>query len=199
MESLPLASLSMDSLGEPMPPVLRDIHGIGGVPWWPPGPGWWLAAGALLLVALVVWRRGALSRLRRMLPVLPVRASGRWRAEATAALRRLRGRARAGDDPQACLGALSELLRRIAMARLGRPACAGLTGEAWLVWLAAEDPQGFPWDERGRVLLSAPYAPPGRVPGADLRDLIEAALVWVQAPPGRRRLGVPGLTGHGRV
>lgn len=189
----------MESFSEPVQPVLRDIHGIGGVPWWPPGPGWWLGAAVLVLVALVVWRRGALDRLRLMLPVLPVRGSGRWRAAAAAALRRLRGRVRAGDDPQACLGDLSELLRRIAMARLGRPACAGLTGDSWLAWLAAEDPQGFPWGERGRVLLTAPYAPPGRVPAADLRDLIEAALVWVQAPPGPRRPGVPDLPGHVRV
>jgi hypothetical protein len=100
-------------------------------------------------------------------------------------LRDLSRRARTGQDVKTLAGELSELLRRIAMARLGRPACAGLTGADWLDWLAAHDPNGFPWHERGRVLLVAPYAPPG-AGAADLQTLIEAAEGWVSAGDPKR-------------
>ena len=33
-------------------PVLRDIHGLDAVPWWPIAPGWWLIAGVLVLLVL---------------------------------------------------------------------------------------------------------------------------------------------------
>ena len=97
---------------------------------------------------------------------------------------------------------LSELLRRVAMARLGREACAGLVGEAWLAWLAEQDPKGFDWRTRGRPLLDAPYAPPAPVRVADpsragpsgravegLQDwlvLIDAAYQWVLVEDKRR-------------
>jgi len=77
------------------------------------------------------------------------------------------------------------------MARLGRDACAGLTGREWLDWLTKNDPAGFQWSTRGRSLLDMPYAPPGRAAGKELLTLIDAAYVWVTASdtenrPGRR-------------
>ncbi len=181
----------MDGLTAAGSPVLRDIHGITGVPWWPPGPGWWLAAAALLILVWVVRRRGVPRSWRLVLPLLRPGAARAWRGEASRALRALRRRVRAGADPKVCVGDLSELLRRIAMARLGRPACAGHTGEAWLAWLSANDPRGFSWTERGRVLLTGPYAPPGQVPAADLLDLIDAAAAWVAPFAPRARTGIP--------
>jgi hypothetical protein len=80
-------------------------------------------------------------------------------------------------------GELSELMRRIAMARFGRPACAGLSGEEWLEWLARNDPAGFDWSGRAHLMLELPYAPPGRA-GAErplFNLLIDAALAWVAA------------------
>ncbi|RKT45834.1 DUF4381 domain-containing protein [Thiocapsa rosea] len=182
----------MDPILAPSPPIamLRDIHGIPPIPWWPPAPGWWLLAIALTLFALLVWRARARISLRIPIPGITL---GSWRWEAAAALRDLRRRAGKGQDPKQTLGELSELLRRIAMARLGRPACAGLVGTAWLDWLAAHDPNGFHWHERGRILIDAPYAPAGalrsRVGMKDLLALIDAALAWVEvrdAPQGRR-------------
>ena len=84
---------------------------------------------------------------------------GSWRWDAARQLRALRQRA-ATQDPKLTAGDLSELLRRVAMARLGRDACAGLAGEDWLAWLADQDPRGFDWRSKGRLLLDAPYAPP---------------------------------------
>ncbi len=166
---------------------LRDIRGIEGIPWWPPADGWWMLLGAMALIGLALWHWRAFLRLRVPIPGITL---GSWRWDAAAALRDLRRRARAGQDPKDTAGELSELLRRIAMARLGRPACAGLAGEDWLAWLAANDPRGFPWHERGRLLLDAPYAPPRRAedPGLSkpLAELMDAAYFWVSAPVPRR-------------
>lgn len=185
----------MDPILAPSPPIamLRDIHDIPPIPWWPPAPGWWLLAIALTLLALLVWRARARIGLRIPVPGITL---GSWRWEAAAALLDLRRRAGKGQDAKQILGELSELLRRIAMARLGRPACAGLAGTAWLDWLAAEDPNGFPWPERGRILIDAPYAPAdsfgSRVGAKDLLRLIDAALAWVEVrdPPKGRRHGL---------
>jgi hypothetical protein len=168
---------------------LRDYHLPEAISWWPPAPGWWLLAIALTLLVIFVWRTRARISLRIPIPGITL---GTWRWEAAAALRDLRRRAGKGQDAKETLGELSELLRRIAMARLGRPACAGLVGTAWLDWLAAHDPNDFQWPERGRILIDAPYAPAGALRSSvgtkDLLSLIGAALAWVEvrdAPRGR--------------
>ncbi|WP_373509194.1 DUF4381 domain-containing protein [Thiocapsa sp.] len=185
----------MDPILAPSPPIamLRDIHDIPPIPWWPPAPGWWLLAIALPLLALLLWRARARISLRIPIPGITL---GSWRWEAAAALRDLRRRAGKGQDAKQILGELSELLRRIAMARLGRPSCAGLTGTAWLDWLAAQDPNGFSWHKRGRVLIDAPYAPAGALRSSigakELLSLIDAAFAWVEVrdTPRRRRQGL---------
>jgi hypothetical protein len=157
---------------------LRDIHGIQGVPWWPPGPGWWLLAAAVLALVVSAWRFRAQIRLR--IPPLPVLNLGSWRWDAARQLRDLRRRAGTQDSKQTA-GELSELLRRIAMARLGRDACAGLTGEDWLAWLGGNDPKGFDWPRHGRLLLDVPYAPPGKSSrSGELLSLIDAVYDWVE-------------------
>lgn len=163
---------------------LRDIRGIEGVPWWPLAGGWWMLLGALLVLGLLAWHWRTVLRLP-----IPYLTLGSWRWDAAAALRDLRRRDRAGQDGKTTAAELSELLRRIAMARLGRGACAGLAGEDWLDWLSAQDPRGFPWRERGRILLDAPYAPPGRLGDRRLAELIEAAYAWVAAPQPRPASG----------
>jgi hypothetical protein len=146
---------------------LRDIRGLDAIPWWPPAPGWWLAlAGALLLMLLLIWS------IRHLLRFPP----GGWRNEARQRLRALR-RALRETPTKEIAGELSELLRRIAMARFGRRDCAGLSGEDWLEWLREKDPSGFDWATRGRVLLRLPYAPEGDAEDAKaVRALIDAAL-----------------------
>lgn len=170
---------------------LRDIHDIAPIPWWPPAPGWWLLALALLVLAALAWRERARLGLRVPIPGITL---GTWRWEAAAALRDLERRSARREEVKQTLAELSELLRRIAMARLGRHACAGLNGAAWLDWLTTHDPRGFPWRERGRLLIDAPYAPaetlPGRVSAAELQALITAVSAWVEVRdrPPRQRL-----------
>jgi hypothetical protein len=186
---------------------LRDIRGIEGVPWWPLADGWWILLGAMVLIGLAAWHWRVVLRLRVPIPFVTL---GSWRWDAASALRDLRRRARAGQDAKTTAGELSELLRRIAMARLGRSACAGLVGEGWLGWLAEKDPKGFAWRERGRTLIEAPYAPLARAGDRGqtdpLLELIDAAYAWVSAPAPRqpqaseagggtrwRRLRLPGM------
>jgi len=149
---------------------LRDIHGIDPAPWWPPAPGWWLLLlGLLLLVLLVVW----FLRRRRLYPL------GRWQQDARRQLLALRRRMKQEPAKQVA-GDLSELLRRIAISRCGRQQTAALTGEMWLDWLQSNDTTGFPWRDKGGLLLELPYAPPGRsADPALLAQLIDAALLWV--------------------
>ncbi|MCF7978601.1 MAG: DUF4381 domain-containing protein [Chromatiaceae bacterium] len=135
--------------------TLRDIHDALGNPWWPLAPGWWLLLGLTIAAVALGWHY---RRARPILPAIPLLRIGDWRWDARRELQRLRrdsGRA----SLKARLAELSELLKRIAMARHGRSACAGLHGQAWLDWLSAHDPDGFNWRQHGQLIVSAPYAP----------------------------------------
>ncbi|MCF7990715.1 MAG: DUF4381 domain-containing protein [Thiohalocapsa sp.] len=191
---------------------LRDIHDALGTPWWPLAPGWWLLLGAAALLSLLIWRFRPNWRLHLPIPFVTL---GDWRWDAARALRRLR-RESAGAPLKERVSALSELLRRIAMARQGRAACAGLHGNDWLDWLTRHDPRGFDWRNEGRLLLDAPYAPaaPGGADEDKLRRLLDAVEPWitVRAPrtdrpesrlrrllPARRRTGAgAGVAETGR-
>ncbi len=151
---------------------LRDIRGLDPVSWFPPAVGWWLIAVAVtvLILALLWWRDQ-----RQRYPL------GSWQKDAQRRLRALRRRLEEWDS-KTVAGELSELLRRIAMARHGREACAGLAGDEWLAWLQARDPSDFDWNDRGRLLLELPYAPTGTPEHSDaLRQLIDATQRWVFA------------------
>lgn len=163
---------------------LRDIHGIQSVPWWPPGPGWWLLAAAVIALLYVVWRFRTKIRLR--IPPLPFFTVGSWRWDAARRLRNLRKRAPNQDGKQTA-GELSELMRRIAMARFGRDACAGLAGKDWLEWLQGKDPKDFDWPRQGSLLLEVPYAPPADLGRSDeLIRLIDAAYDWIEVEERRK-------------
>jgi len=157
---------------------LRDIRGLDPLPWWPLAPGWWVMAGILTMLLIVglliawwvhIWHQD-------------------WRSDAYHRLSELGTRVHQAGAKEVATQ-LSELLRRIAMVRYGRMACASLTGEDWLHWLDAKDPAGFRWSERGRILIDLPYAPPRdqvRTAGTDpdsLRTLIEAVLPWLEREP----------------
>jgi hypothetical protein len=173
---------------------LRDIQGITGVSWWPLATGWWLLLAVLVALAFAAYHWRTILRLRVPIPGITL---GTWRWDAAAQLRSLRRRAREGQDPKTTVDELSELLRRIAMARWGRESCAGLTGEEWLAWLAAKDPAGFPWEVRGRLLATAPYAPPGALSERDILALIDAAYSWVSAPNPKPARSDTGKSGRG--
>jgi hypothetical protein len=146
---------------------LKAIHGLDPISWWPLAPGWWISALLILLSILII----ALF-IRHLINYPP----GSWRKDAREALRQLR-RASWQQSPKETVGELSELLRRIGMARFGRRGLASLSGPEWLEWLHHSDPNDFDWLGRGKILLSLPYAPEERaVDQGDLDVLITAAL-----------------------
>ena len=157
---------------------LHDIQGLDEISWWPLASGWWLLA-ALAMVLLF-----ALLLLLRNLLRYP---AGSWRRQAWQQLRTLKQQAN-HMPAQQLAGELSELLRRIAIARLGRARAAGLSGERWLAWLQKHDPAGFAWSRRGRPLLTLPYAPPDsdQYSSGRLLVLIDAAFAWVDRGARRR-------------
>jgi hypothetical protein len=159
---------------EPILYQLRDIHGPDPVSWWPPAPGWWLLAVGIVLSLWLLWKIIPLLRIPFVMELT-------WRWDASRQLRELRRRVRKEQDPKQSAAELSELLRRIAMARLGRNACAGLTGGDWLQWLQDNDPQNYTWTEQGALLLDLPYAPPGSASAErrQLMGLIDAAQNWI--------------------
>lgn len=156
---------------------MRDIRDLDAVAWWPLATGWWLLiAGAATAVLAVHFGRAPFARWRR-------RRQERWRRDARQQLAELE-RQLGTLGPKAATAHLSELLRRIAVARCGRAACAGLEGERWLAFLAANDPRRFPWTEHRKLLLEAPYAPPAAFAGQpiadELRALVRAARAWTR-------------------
>jgi hypothetical protein len=171
---------------EPGTIVLRDIHGLDTIPWWPLATGWWylIAVAGLLLLGVVI---------RYWMIYTGVWLG--WRGDARRQLRELRKDLRR-DDPREIAGRLSELLRRIAMARSGRKVAAGLTGGRWLQWLNEHDDSRFDWERHGQILLTAPYMPPSMaVQRKELGSLISAASRWVEVkdPAPRRESPVQWL------
>ena len=161
-------------------PVLRDIHGLDAVPWWPLAPGWWLLAGLLALLVVAAAGRYWLLYYSPWIG---------WRGDARRQLRTLKQLLRV-EDPRDIADRLSELLRRIAMAHSGRREAAGLTGDDWLHWLATHDNSGFDWEQRGQLLLTAPYMPPSLAVARDeLSALITAARHWIDAATPVKRPG----------
>lgn len=144
------------------PPLqLRDIHLPQAPDFWPPAPGWWLAAAVVLALlawlGLTGWRRLRLQRRRRRL------------LQSLEQLDRTLG---PEQDPRFA-SEVSILLRRLALTRYPRQQVAGLTGEAWLRFLDRHGGDGGFTTGPGRVLADAPYAPQPRIDREALRRLAE--------------------------
>jgi hypothetical protein len=146
---------------------LRPYHMPDSVGWWPPAPGWWLLL-ALVIAALAAavgwWRRGR----RRS---APVRQAERELDALWAAFER-------DGDAHVLARGCSRLLRRLAVARFGRRAVAGLTGEAWLAFLDERGGGGTFRQGSGRSLLEAPYRP---VAAPDAEALCRSVRDWLRS------------------
>jgi hypothetical protein len=150
---------------------LRDIHLPGAPAFWPPAPGWWLVAAAL--IALLAWVTVAGLRQYR------IRLR---RRRILAALANLEAGLASERTPES-LARLSELLRRLALTRFPRRQVAALTGAAWLRFLDASGGNGRFAEGPGRVLAAGPYQ---RALPSDLDPVALAALVreWVKKNTG---------------
>lgn len=151
---------------------LQDIHAPA-ASWWPPAPGWWLLALALLL-ALGLLLRWQLRRAGRR----------RWVALAEAELLGLQVAFDAGQlDPRQAVASLSVLMRRAALAALGRERAARATDERWIA-VIGEVGGGRFGRAAAELLLSAPYR--REAPSEEqVRDLFAQCGDWLR---GARRV-----------
>jgi hypothetical protein len=164
---------------------LHDIHLPGGIAWWPPAPGWWIAA-ALVLAALAV---AGLQYYR-----------GRHRRAALGAVRRLQSALEQGAEPVGCLQRLSTVLRRYAMttADAGVPVAEepepsvgrvpGLIGDRWLRYLDSRWERDEFARGTGRLLLAAPYARPESIDRLHALELTALCCDWLKHQ--RKRSGL---------
>lgn len=137
---------------------LRDIQApdVSGLP----APGWWILAGAVLLVAVALFFVARRYKRRA------------WQREARAELARLRsqmGTVRVSDS----LSGVSRLVRRVALAARPREDVASLQGDAWLTVLDdiggnSQFSNGF-----GQLLEQGPYQPDPQLDDHDLEALMD--------------------------
>jgi hypothetical protein len=135
---------------------LRDAHPPEAPPWWPPAPGWWIAAVLAIVLAVLL--------ARRLAP--------RWRRY------RLRRRLLAALEGAGSAAEISQVLRAAALARFPREA-AGLSGERWLAFLEARDAVRGRFAGLAAALTEMPYRAPRA--GDDPARLREAARGWLRA------------------
>ncbi len=146
---------------------LRDIHLPPSVSFWPPAPGWWVLAGLVVLLLVVL----VMLELRRR-QTLGYRAMQELNTIAQDQARYV--------DARAVAAASAVLMRRILLSRAGRTEAASLTGEGWLGFLA--EGKGGIAPEVSGFIAAAPYLPPG-APGGDAvsREVVVAAVRrWIR-------------------
>ena len=145
---------------------LRDIHLPGPTDFWPPAPGWWIAAivalGLLTWIGVIAWRH--LMRRRHRLHILGL-------------LEQLEQSSIDMHTPE-FLAQLSRLTRRVALMRFPDQAVASLTGKDWLRFLDESGGNGRFCNGPGRVLADGPYV--RDLPGAvDTRGLTRLVRDWI--------------------
>ncbi|EIJ42703.1 hypothetical protein BegalDRAFT_1829 [Beggiatoa alba B18LD] len=130
---------------------LRDIRGLSEISWFPLANGWLIVLSLIAIICFILIYR----MIRRY------RQHQRWQWSAYQIWQQLNPLT--VNNPQQLqtnLQTLNILLKRVAIQRYGRAECAGLTGQAWLVWLTIHDPKGFNWQTDGNLLQSQLYASP---------------------------------------
>lgn len=134
---------------------LHDIVVPEPIPWWPPAPGWYFVIATALFGGMFLiylgWNRWRVNAYRRV------------------ALQEL--------ETANSVDAISELLRRTALAVWPRTDVAALTGAAWPRWLEATVP--IPMSEQVRDQLTRGIYDP-RVQTDDLSELKRYAFGWIR-------------------
>ena len=134
---------------------LKGLHYPVAPSWWPLAWGWYVILGIILLVALIIF-------LKRMSSPL------------TYASREMKKIQKSAPEKQ--LKLLSQLLKRVAMARYGREAIAPLSEDTWQEFLLASAPKILT-KEQAHQLAYAIYNPNPETPD---KKLFSATQKWIE-------------------
>lgn len=147
---------------------LRDIHLPDASLWWPPAPGWWIAAALLLVLGLLIpW-------FIRRLRYKPVKRLSLGELET------IRNGFNSGLDKHDVIKDTAALLRRTLIAYRGREGFAASTGNTWTTQL-----QELAADEKFsqaqlQLLGHHRYQ---RDSDCDIDELLQACERWMRALP----------------
>lgn len=165
---------------------LRDVHVPAEPGLWPLAPGWWVATGALLLVALLcvagyrLWKHS----VRQTWKKLALKEHARLAALPLAQPEQL----------TEVVAGVSALLRRVALAVCSRETAASLTDEDWLQRLDQLRGSSEFTSGDGQLLQRQPYQRPGTVDQQQVERLLLLAQKTIQALPDKGfdpRTGAP--------
>ena len=134
---------------------LKGLHYPVAPTWWPLAWGWYVILGIILMIALIII-------LKKMSSPLTY---------ATKEMKKIQKSA-----PEKQLKLLSQLLKRVAMARYGREAIAPLNEDAWQEFLLASAPGVLKKDE-AHQLAYAIYNPTPKTPD---KKLFAATQKWIE-------------------
>jgi hypothetical protein len=153
---------------------LADIHLPQQPGLWPPAPGWWLLAAALLALALYgAWRAQQRWRLQR-------RYQGAIR-ELQKCRRQMLASAD-NDEPDmksrlSYVNDVNSVLRRVALLHFPAQQVAGLSGRAWTDFVAQHDKNALMTPEIAIALAEGRFAPRCDV---DIDALHTMAQSWIK-------------------
>lgn len=157
----------MNPLDSLLPPIAPTP-----VSWWPPAPGWWLLAVAVLVISGgMLW---LLKRPRRLsprhVPSDPLRE---------AALEELQHLGIPyGREAGPWLQQINALLKRLCLRRYPHSQCQTLSGRAWLAFLDSRCPSAGL--TRWMVLVEGAYRPNCLLDDKALESLRQAVDVWIR-------------------
>ena len=147
---------------------LRDIHLPDAGLWWPPAPGWWVAAALLLALGLLTpW-------LMRRLKYKPIKRLSLGELET------IRNGFKSGQGKHDVVKDTAALLRRTLIAYRGRKGFAASTGNAWTTQLQ-ELVAGEKFSQAQLQLLG--HHRYQRDSDCDIDELLQACERWMRALP----------------
>ena len=155
----PYEGLNLPALME----LMHDLVWPDAIAMWPQTSGWWVLAGWLLAVLLVLLRHWRTHRV-----------ANRYRREALAQLRVIA--AYAGERPTEAAAQIAALLKRTALAVYPRTQVASLYGPAWEAFLRESAPGDVAVSKAAALLASAAYRD-----NIDASALVRPARRWIEA------------------